>query len=62
MQHKKVPTVAGNLDDAAICASTANVNNGNIESHLGSLSKSLDMHLNRYENVILLGDVNASIL
>ena len=38
-----------------------NPNNGNIESHLDSVSKSLDIHLNRYENVILLGDYNASI-
>ena len=38
-----------------------NPNNRNIESHLDSLSKSLDIHLNRYENVILLGDYNASI-
>ena len=38
-----------------------NPNNGNIESHLDSVSKSLDMHLKRYENVILLGDFNVSI-
>ena len=37
-----------------------NPNNGNIESHLDSVSRSLDIHLNRYENVILLGDFNAS--
>ena len=35
--------------------------NGNIESHLDAISESLDMHLNRYENVILLGDFNTSI-
>ena len=29
----------------------------NIESHLDTFSKSLDIHLNRYENVILLGDL-----
>ena len=38
-----------------------NPNNGNIESHLDSVSQSLDIHLNRHENVILLGDFNASI-
>ena len=31
-----------------------NHNNGNIEPHSDSVSKSLDIHLNRYENVILL--------
>ena len=30
-----------------------NHNNGNIEPHSDSVSKSLDIHLNRYENVIL---------
>ena len=35
---------------------------GNIDSHLLIfVSKGLDIHLNRYENVILLGDFNASI-
>ena len=38
-----------------------NPNNGNIESHLDTVSKSLDMHLKRYKNVILLGDFNANI-
>ena len=38
-----------------------NPNNGNIESHLDSVFKSLDIDLNRYENVILLGDYNAGI-
>ena len=28
---------------------------------MDSVSKSLEIHLNRYENVILLGDFNASI-
>ena len=35
-------------------------NNGNIESHLDSVSKILDIHLNKYENVILLGDCNGN--
>ena len=35
--------------------------NGNIESHLDSVSKNLDIQLNRYENIILLGDYKASI-
>ena len=35
-------------------------NNGNIESHLDSVSKTLDIHLNKYENVILLGDCNGN--
>ena len=35
--------------------------NGNIESHLDTISESLDMHLNRYENVILSGGFNTSI-
>ena len=35
---------------------------GNIDSHLLIfVSKGLDIHLNRHENVILLGDFNASI-
>ena len=38
-----------------------NPNNGNIESHLDTVSKSLDMHLKRYKNVILLGGFNANI-
>ena len=38
-----------------------NPNNGNIQSHLYSVSKSLDIHLNRYENIILLGNFNTSI-
>ena len=37
-----------------------NPNNGNIESYLNSISKSLDIHLNRYEKLILLRDYNAS--
>ena len=36
-----------------------NPNNGNIESHLDSVSKSLDG--NRYENIILLGDFYARL-
>ena len=35
-------------------------NNGNIEPHLDSVSKTLDIHLNKYENVILLGDCNGN--
>ena len=35
-------------------------NNGNIESYLDSISKILDIHLNKYENVILLGDCNGN--
>ena len=38
-----------------------NPNNENTESDLDSVSKSLDVHLNRYENVILLVDCNASL-
>ena len=38
-----------------------NPTNGNIESHLESVSRSLDIHLNRHEDVILLGDFNTSI-
>ena len=35
-------------------------NNGNTESHLDAISKSFDINLNRYENVILFGGFNAS--
>ena len=38
-----------------------NPNNENIESHLGSDSKRLDIHVKKYEDGILLGDFNASI-
>ena len=37
-----------------------NHNNGNIEPHPDSVSKTLDIHLNRYENVILL-DFNEAL-
>ena len=36
-------------------------NNGNIESHLDSVSKGLGIYLNKYENAILLGGFNTNI-
>ena len=39
---------------------SCNPNNGNNESHLDSFTSGLSIHLNKYENLILLGDFNTS--
>ena len=38
-----------------------NPNNGNIQSHLDSISNSLDVHLNKYSKILLTGDFNFSV-